>query len=101
MIPTWLAAGLWGLLAGGALVIGAAIGYFFKIPQRVVAAVMAFGSGVLISALSFELMEEAYSRGGFAATALGFILGATIFTFANWLLSKRGAKHRKRSGGHQ
>ncbi|HEX8195155.1 MAG TPA: hypothetical protein VF571_03010 [Pyrinomonadaceae bacterium] len=101
MIPTWLAAGLWGLLAGGALVIGAAIGYFFKIPQRVVATVMAFGSGVLISALSFELMEEAYRRGGFGSTALGFIGGAAVFTVANVILAKKGAKHRKRSGEHQ
>ncbi|HEX8399222.1 MAG TPA: hypothetical protein VF644_17420 [Pyrinomonadaceae bacterium] len=101
MIPTWLAAGLWGLLAGGALVIGAAIGYFFKIPQRVVATVMAFGSGVLISALSFELMEEAYRRGGFGSTALGFIGGAAVFTVANIILAKQGAKHRKRSGEHQ
>jgi ZIP family zinc transporter len=101
MIPTWLAAGLWGLLAGGALVIGAAIGYFFKIPQRIVATVMAFGSGVLISALSFELMEEAYRRGGFGSTALGFIGGAAVFTVANIILAKQGAKHRKRSGEHQ
>ena len=101
MIPTWIAAGLWGLLAGGALVIGAAIGYFFKIPQRVVATVMAFGSGVLISALSFELMEEAYRRGGFGSTALGFIGGAAVFTVANIILAKQGAKHRKRSGEHQ
>lgn len=101
MIPTWLAAGLWGLLAGGALVIGAAIGYFFRVPQRVVATVMAFGSGVLISALSFELMEEAYERGGFGSTALGFVGGATIFTVANIILAKQGAKHRKRSGEHQ
>ena len=101
MIPTWMEAGLWGLLAGGALVIGAAIGYFFKIPQRVVATVMAFGSGVLISALSFELMEEAYRRGGFGSTALGFIGGACVFTVANIVLAKKGAKHRKRSGEHQ
>ena len=101
MIPTWIAAGLWGLLAGGALVIGAAIGYFFKIPQRIVATVMAFGSGVLISALSFELMEEAYRRGGFGSTALGFIGGAAVFTVANIILAKQGAKHRKRSGEHQ
>lgn len=101
MIPTWLEAGLWGLLAGGALVVGAAIGYFFSIPQRVVATVMAFGSGVLISALSFELMEEAYRRGGFGSTAVGFIGGATVFTVANIILAKQGAKHRKRSGEHQ
>ena len=101
MIPVWLQAGLWGLLSGGALVIGACIGYFLNVPQRLVAAIMAFGSGVLISALSFELMDEAYIHGGFEATALGFVSGAGIFTLANWLLSKQGAKHRKRSGEQQ
>lgn len=101
MLPIWLQAGLWGLLSGGALVVGAGIGYFLNVPQRVVASIMAFGSGVLISALSFELMEEAYERGGFLSTAIGFIAGAAVFTAANWILAKKGAKHRKRSGEHQ
>src|SRR3954468_19043649 len=100
-MPAWLQAGLWGLLAGGALVIGAAAGDLARVPQRIIAAIMAFGSGVLISALSFELMEEAYQRGGFNATALGFIGGASIYTAANWLLARAGAKHRKRSGTQQ
>jgi ZIP family zinc transporter len=62
---------------------------------------MAFGSGVLISALAFELMEEAFEGGGFAPTALGFLCGAIVYTAANWVLSWYGAKHRKRSGGLQ
>ncbi len=97
-MPLWLQAGFWGLVAGFALVIGAAIGYFLSVPQRVIAAIMAFGSGVLISALSFDLMEEAYERGGFTATGAGFLGGALIFTGANRLLAWQGAKHRKRSG---
>jgi ZIP family zinc transporter len=47
---------------------------------------MAFGGGVLISALSFDLMEEAYNRGGFGSTAIGFLGGATLYTLANWYL---------------
>jgi ZIP family zinc transporter len=39
---------------------------------------MAFGSGGLISALAFELMDEAYKRGGFDSTAIGFISGAAF-----------------------
>ena len=50
MFPILLQAGLWGLLAGSALLVGAAAGYFARVPQRVIAAVMAFGGGVLISA---------------------------------------------------
>lgn len=101
MIPLWLQAGLYGLLAGLALVVGAVTGCFVPIKQRVVAGIMAFGSGVLVSALSFELMGEAYERGGFDATVVGFLAGAAIYTFANWVLAKQGAKHRKRSGKQQ
>src|SRR4051812_44125786 len=92
-----LQASLWGLLAGGALVLGAAIAWFVRVPQRLIAGVMAFGAGVLISALAFELMDEAYRKGGFDSTAIGFVGGAVVYTLANWLLARQGAKHRKRS----
>lgn len=98
MFPIWLQAGFWGLVGGSALLIGAAIGYFASISQRAIATIMAFGAGVLISALSFELMDEAYKRGGFDSTAIGFLGGAIVYTAANWYLSQQGAKHRKRSG---
>jgi ZIP family zinc transporter len=96
-VPMWLQAGWWGLVAGGALLLGAVAGYRLRVPQRLIAAIMAFGSGVLISALSFELMEHAYHTGGFASTAAGFLGGAAVYTGANWWLSHRGARHRKRS----
>lgn len=101
MLPVWAQAGLWGLLAGSALLLGAGVGYFGRVSQRIIAFIMAFGAGVLISALSFDLMDEAYGRGGFAATAIGFLSGAFIYSAANWLLARYGAKHRKRSGGQQ
>lgn len=100
-LPAPLAALGWGLLSGSALLLGAWIGYAYRLPQRAIAAVMAFGSGVLISALAFELVDEAYARGGFVSTACGFLGGAAIFTFANVWLARRGARHRKRSGHHQ
>jgi ZIP family zinc transporter len=96
-----LKASLWGLLAGSALIIGASAGYFLKIKQRWIAAVMSFGSGVLISAISFDLMDEAYKTGGFDSTSVGFVAGAAIYTLVNSILSRRGAKHRKRSGARQ
>lgn len=101
MDTTWMQAGFWGLLAGSALVLGALAGYFARVPQRVIAGVTAFGGGVLISALSFDLMDEALHQGGFLPVAVGFLGGAVLFTAANMVLAWRGAKHRKRSGGHQ
>src|SRR4051812_17360633 len=75
-VPLALQAGLWGALSGSALVLGAALAWFAPIPQRVIAGIMAFGSGVLISALSFELMEKAFRAGGFDSTSIGFLGGA-------------------------
>ena len=93
-------AGFWGLVGGSALLIGAAIAYFARLPQRLIAAIMAAGSGVLISAVAFDLMDEAYRRGGFDSTAIGFFGGALVYTGANILVSRAGAKHRKRSGSN-
>lgn len=101
MIPPWLQAGLWGLLSGSALIIGAAAGYFLKLSPRFIALVMAYGSGVLISVLSFDLMDEAYLMGGFDAAAAGFLAGAVIYTLANRIVNGQGARHRKRSGNQQ
>jgi len=98
-MPVAIQAGLWGLLSGSALLIGAAIGWFVPMKQRVIAAIMAFGAGVLISALSFELMDEAWERSGFVPVAGGFLGGSLIYTIANKVLAARGAKHRKRADG--
>lgn len=97
-MPMAVQAGLWGLLSGSALVLGALLAYLVELPTRVVAAVMAFGSGVLISALSFELMDEAFRTGGFGSTAFGFLAGAAVYTVANVMVSHWGGRHRKRSG---
>ncbi|MER5739706.1 ZIP family zinc transporter [Streptomyces sp. NPDC002262] len=96
-----LAAGGWGLLAGSALLFGAVVGLFFRVPAQWTALVMAFGSGVLISAVSYDLVAEAYERGGLAPTALGALGGAGVYSLANVALARRGARHRKRSGAQQ
>ena len=100
-MPTWLQAGLWGLIAGGALVMGAAIAWWVRVPATIIAGIMAFGAGVLISALAFELVDEAVRQGGAVATMIGFITGAIVYVAANALLDRHGARHRKRSGAQQ
>ncbi|WP_433782143.1 ZIP family metal transporter [Actinomycetospora sp. CA-101289] len=100
-MPTWLQAGLWGLVAGGALVLGAGVAWVVRVPPRVVAGIMAFGAGVLISALAFELTDEAARTGGLLPTVLGFLVGAAAYTAADVALARLGARHRKRSGDQQ
>ena len=99
--PIWLEAGFWGLVAGATLVVGAAIAWFVRVPRDVVATVMAFGAGVLVSALAFELVSDAVESGGLAATASGFLGGAVVYVAANITLARAGARHRKRSGDEQ
>jgi ZIP family zinc transporter len=100
-VPVWIQAGLWGLFAGGALVLGALIAWFVQVPRLVVATVMAFGAGVLISALAFDLVAEAEATGGLAPTLIGFLGGAVAYVAANVALAARGARHRKRSQDQQ
>ncbi len=100
-MPIWLEAGLWGLLGGGALVIGALVAWFLRVPQGVSASGMAFGSGVLISAVAFDLMAEAADTGGLLPTSIGFLGGAAAYLGANAVLARQGARHRKRSGDQQ
>ncbi|NYG58467.1 ZIP family zinc transporter [Nocardioides daedukensis] len=100
-MPVWAQAGLWGLLAGGALVLGALVAWFVRVPRHLVAGIMAFGAGVLISALSFDLVDEAERIGGLWPTVGGFLGGAAVYVVANVALARRGARHRKRSGEQQ
>lgn len=100
-MPAWLQAWMWGTIAGGALVVGCALAWKWRIPPKVVSPVMSFGAGVLISALSFQLVEEAVNGGGLWPTIAGFATGALVYVAANAVLASKGAKHRKRSGGKQ
>ncbi|KGB54113.1 putative integral membrane protein [Sphingopyxis sp. LC81] len=94
-------AGFWGLVSGSALILGALIAYFFTLPQRLIAGIMALGAGVLISAVAFDLVDEASQQGGIGATAAGFIGGTLMYTIANIVVARQGARHRKRSGWNQ
>ena len=62
---------------------------------------MAFGSGVLLSALSFNLTQEAYKKAGLNPVMYGFFAGALLFTIANVYLASKGGKNRKRSDSKQ
>lgn len=96
-----LEAAFWGLVGGFALVVGGLLGLKLPASQRLIGLIMAFGSGVLISALAFELTDEAFRRGGIDAVAAGMAAGAIAFFTGDWIIDHRGGNHRKRSGGEQ
>ena len=96
-----LAAGLWGFVGGASLLMGALVGIYAGASRRTIATVMALGAGVLISSVAFELMNEAYQRGGFDASTLGLLLGAVAFFFADRAVNRRGGARRKNPGDKQ
>ncbi len=96
-----LEAGFWGFVGGASLLVGAFVGLYAGVPQRVIAIVMAIGAGVLVSSVAFELMVEAYEMGGTYAASTGLMLGAAAFFAADWAVCYAGGKDRKRSGGQQ
>lgn len=94
-----LEAAFWGFVGGGALLIGAAAGIWLPASNRVIGLVMAFGAGVLISALAFELTREAYDHSGGAAVILGLLAGSLVFFAGDWYIDQRGGHRRKNPSG--
>jgi zinc transporter ZupT len=88
-----------GFIASIPLVIGCIIALFANLPRGIIAAIMAFGSGVLIAALTFSLMEEAFNLSqSIAPVVIGFILGGISYSVANLILDKK-ARHENPSHG--
>jgi ZIP family zinc transporter len=95
-----LTAAFIGLISGGALLIGAFLGLRVKAGHRLTATVMAFGAGVLISALSIDLMNEGFERSDApVAMGLAFMAGALVFVIGDALIDNRGGKFRKSPHG--
>ena len=81
----------WGTLAASSLVIGALVALWFKISLRAIGLIMGFGSGVLISAVAFDLVEEAASKSsGQGAVAAGIFAGCLVFFGGDLLISRFG-----------
>jgi len=91
-----LEAGLWGLLAASTLLLGGLIAVFHVPRPRTLGLVMGFGSGVLLSAVSFELIDEAVETSGrLRGAVLGLLVGAIVFTVGDVVISRFGYAERK------
>jgi zinc transporter ZupT len=91
----------WGALGAAALLAGALIAYLLAPGRRVIAVVMALGTGLLIGSVSFELVDDALEHQALAWVAVMVLLGAGVFTVGDWLLDRRGGDRRKDATGAQ
>ena len=94
----WEAA-FWGFVGGFALLVGAVAGIWLPASKRFVGLIMAFGVGVLFSAVAFELTSEAYDRSGAFAVVLGLLAGSLVFFAGDWLIDRHGGERRKSPNG--
>jgi ZIP family zinc transporter len=92
-----LEAGGWGLFGASSLLLGAVIGVVVRVPERAIGLILGFGAGTLISAVAFELTEEAYRLGGADTVTLGLALGALTYFGGDELIARRGAADRMSS----
>ena len=87
---------LWGLVATSSLILGGLLGSWLTVGKRTLGVIMAFGAGVLISAVAYEMIFEAVALGkGSGVPALGFFVGAFTFFFSDRLIGKIGGGDRK------
>jgi ZIP family zinc transporter len=78
----------WGALSASSLIIGALAGLARDWPDKLVGAVLAFGAGALISAISFDLAEEGGRLGGADSVAIGLALGGLTYFGAHRLVER-------------
>jgi ZIP family zinc transporter len=91
-----LSAFIWAFVAASSLIIGGLIGSWMTLSRRTLGMIMAFGAGVLISAVSYELVFEAVKMAKFTGLpTAGFFLGGFTFFFADNLIGKMGGGERK------
>lgn len=92
---------LFGAIASSALVLGAVAGGRLEIPKRVLAAMLAFAAGALMTALAFELFEDSFEQGGIWRAALGLMVGAVVFTVVSARLDRLAEGHHKEDSGSE
>ena len=92
----------WGVFASSSLLIGGVVALRLRVGTLVLGLVMGFGAGVLISAVAFELVEEAFETSGLLSdVAIGLFAGCAAFTLGDAVIDRLGGADRKRMTGAQ
>jgi zinc transporter, ZIP family len=90
----------WGVFASSSLLIGAVFALRIRVNRLVLGLVMGFGAGVLLSAVAFELVEEAFDTSGVLSdVATGLFAGCAVYTLGDAVIDRLGGAERKSMEG--
>ncbi|RZK94006.1 MAG: ZIP family metal transporter [Rhodococcus sp. (in: high G+C Gram-positive bacteria)] len=84
-----LTATLYGLGTALPLLIGAVIGLRYDLPRPVLAALMAFGAGTMVAAVSTELFQPAFETEGIWTAGAALFAGALVYVVADRLIEQK------------
>ena len=70
---------LFGAVAQSTLILGGLIVYWFKVPNKIIGWLAGYGAGAFISAIAYNLVEQASALG--AEIVIWLMLGAAVFVF--------------------
>jgi len=87
-----LEAAFWGFLAASSLLLGALVSFQVRIPERGLGLILAFGAGVLMSTVAYELVSDSLGDAPEAGLyGLGLGAGALTFYLGSVWLARRSA----------
>nr|WP_271212914.1 ZIP family metal transporter [Rhodococcus wratislaviensis]GLK39729.1 ZIP family zinc transporter [Rhodococcus wratislaviensis] len=84
-----LTAALYGLGTALPLLIGAGVGLRYHLPRPLLAALMAFGAGTMVSAVSTELFQPAFETEGIWGAGAALFAGALVYVVADHLIENK------------
>lgn len=87
-----LEAAFWGAVAASTLLIGAFVAYMLAPSKRLVAIVMALGSGLLIGSVAYDLVEDAQISIGTPLIGASLIAGAAVFVAGSRAIDARSKR---------
>jgi len=80
------------MLVSSAFLIGSILSIFLHYPERIRADLAALSAGIFFATISFSLIDDALREGSFITMAVGFIIGAIVFSVINRLIQRSKSK---------
>lgn len=89
---------LFAVIASTALLLGGAIGVWRPPPRSVTAVLLGFASGALITAVAYDLFQDAFDQGGALRAGIALLAGASVFVLVDRWLDRRAERMHAQGG---